>query len=132
MKIYLERFDRKIAGVCGGLAQYFKIDAAIIRLLFVLATICSFGIAIPVYLICWIVFPKGPRYYVEARYKKLYKSRTDRKVSGICGGLGKYFKIDPNIFRVILLILFIPTAFFVVPTVYILAAIIIPEEPYRR
>ena len=33
--------------------------------------------------------------------KKLYRSRTDRKIWGVCGGLAKYFDIDPTIVRVI-------------------------------
>lgn len=132
MKIYLERFDKKIAGVCGGLAQYFKIDSSFIRLIFIVTTVCGFGIPILIYLACWLVFPKGPRYYVEAKYKKLYKSRNDRKISGVCGGLGKYFKIDPNILRVILLILLIPTGIFIIPILYFLTAMVIPEEPYPR
>ncbi len=33
--------------------------------------------------------------------KKILRSTTDRKVAGVCGGLGKYFAVDPVIFRVI-------------------------------
>ena len=33
--------------------------------------------------------------------KKLYRSRTDRKIWGVCGGLAKYFDIDPTVVRVI-------------------------------
>ncbi len=39
--------------------------------------------------------------------KKLKKSATDRKITGVCGGLGEYFNIDPIIFRAIFLILLI-------------------------
>lgn len=39
--------------------------------------------------------------------KKLKKSATDRKIAGVCGGLGEYFNIDPIIFRAIFLILLI-------------------------
>ena len=35
--------------------------------------------------------------------KKLYRSRTDRKVWGVCGGLAQYFELDPTIVRVIFL-----------------------------
>ena len=31
--------------------------------------------------------------------KKLYRSRTDKKICGVCGGMGKYFGIDPTIVR---------------------------------
>lgn len=51
------RTNRVIAGVCAGLADYFKIDVALMRVLFVVATICgSFGFWM--YIILWIVVPE--------------------------------------------------------------------------
>src|SRR5262245_52897369 len=47
--------DRMLGGVCGGLARYFGIDAAIIRLVFVLAVLS--GVSPLVYLVLWIVMP---------------------------------------------------------------------------
>ncbi len=38
--------------------------------------------------------------------KKIYRSETDRKIFGVCGGLGEYFDIDPVILRVIFIVLF--------------------------
>lgn len=40
--------------------------------------------------------------------KRLYRSTTDFKISGVCGGLAEYFNIDPTIIRVIFLILLLP------------------------
>ena len=40
--------------------------------------------------------------------KTLYRSKTDRKIAGICGGLGKYFNIDPTIVRVIFILMLLP------------------------
>ncbi|WP_124058237.1 PspC domain-containing protein [Vaginisenegalia massiliensis] len=34
-------------------------------------------------------------------YKRIYKSSTDKKIMGVCGGLGEYFNIDPTIVRVL-------------------------------
>src|SRR5258708_28596583 len=48
--------DRMIGGVCGGLARYFNIDSAIVRLVFVLAVLS--GISPLVYLVLWIVMPE--------------------------------------------------------------------------
>ena len=39
--------------------------------------------------------------------KKLYRSETDRKIAGVCGGLGEYFNVDPVIFRIIFVVLFL-------------------------
>ena len=51
------RSDRKIAGVCGGLAAYFGIDPVIPRLIWVFLALGA-GIGILAYLICWLVIPK--------------------------------------------------------------------------
>lgn len=53
--------------------------------------------------------------------KRLYRSRSNRVLFGVCGGLGEYFNIDPVIFR----LLFI---FFGFVFLYFIAALIIPEE----
>lgn len=37
--------------------------------------------------------------------KKLYLSNTDRKIGGVCGGLGEYFEIDSTIFRILFIFL---------------------------
>jgi phage shock protein C len=61
--------------------------------------------------------------------KKLYRSRTNRKLWGVCGGLAQYFNIDPTLIRVLFVIsLFIGSLGF---WVYIVMAIIVPLEPQR-
>ncbi|MGH3621347.1 MAG: PspC domain-containing protein [Sciscionella sp.] len=53
--------DRMLAGVCGGAAKLLGVDAAIVRLLLVAATLLGFGTGALVYLACWIVVPEeGP------------------------------------------------------------------------
>ncbi len=59
-KLWRSRTDRKIAGVCGGLADYFNIDAIWIRLLFVLFFLAG-GAAFIVYVILWLLVPLEPR-----------------------------------------------------------------------
>lgn len=59
--------------------------------------------------------------------KKFYRSRKNRVVAGICGGLAEYFEIDPIIVRLITLILVLSLgAGFIA---YIIAWIVVPEEP---
>ena len=59
--------------------------------------------------------------------KRLYRSRKDKMLAGICGGLAEYFAVDPSLVRIacVLLCLYSGTGLLV----YILAAIIIPEDP---
>lgn len=61
--------------------------------------------------------------------KKLYRSRTDTMIGGVCAGLGKYFDIDPNLVRIgaVCLVLFGGTGLLA----YIIGWIIIPAEPYE-
>lgn len=51
--------DRWIAGVCGGIAEYFGWDPAIVRLVYVLLSVCCVGFpGLLVYIILWLVMPK--------------------------------------------------------------------------
>lgn len=56
-KLYRSKSDRYIAGVCGGLAEYFEIDSLIIRIIFILLTV-SGGSGLIIYIIMWILVPK--------------------------------------------------------------------------
>lgn len=59
--------------------------------------------------------------------KKLYKSRTDKKIDGVCAGIAEFFDIDPTLIRLIwaLAILCLGTGLLA----YIVAAFVIPRKP---
>lgn len=57
--------DKKIAGVCGGLAEYFDLDATIIRVVWLLAVLCA-GTGVLVYLILWMVVPLAPEHAIDS------------------------------------------------------------------
>lgn len=59
--------------------------------------------------------------------KKLYRSRTERILFGVCGGLGQYFNIDPVIIRIVFIILtfFSGTGFLL----YLILLVVVPREP---
>ena len=59
--------------------------------------------------------------------KKLYRTKKDKLIAGVCGGLGKYFKIDPVFIRIIFAVGIIWNFFTVI--VYLLMWLIVPEEP---
>jgi phage shock protein C len=52
------REDKKIAGVCAGLARYLGIDVTLIRILMLCAGVWGFGVVF--YVACWIVMPQDP------------------------------------------------------------------------
>ena len=60
--------------------------------------------------------------------RKLYRSKTDRKIFGVLGGFAKYFNVDATILRIIYVLLSI----FVIGCpiiIYLIVALVIPEEP---
>lgn len=209
-KLYRSSQQRIIGGVCGGLAEYFNVDAILVRLLWILITLIG-GAGILAYIIGWIVipirpgqgepqprgtgsagtviglilviigaimlaswssvcafaFPMGMHWFAlpgilivlglgllvgwllnrtrqDARpasmdsapesatrsgsSARLYRSRDQRVLSGICGGLGKYFNLDPTIVR-ILWVLFAVASLGTALLIYVILIFVIPEEP---
>lgn len=60
--------------------------------------------------------------------KRLYRSRKDKMLAGVCGGIAEYFHIDPTIVRVLVVLLAISTLqLFAIA--YIVGAVVIPERP---
>lgn len=58
--------------------------------------------------------------------KRLYKSATDRKIEGVCGGLGEYFNIDSTIVRLLWVLFCLAGGSGIIG--YIIAALIMPHE----
>ncbi len=58
--------------------------------------------------------------------KRLKRSKTNKVIAGVCGGVGEYFNIDPVIIRIIMLILVLGAGTGVVA--YLIAWLVIPEE----
>ncbi|MCF0174141.1 MAG: PspC domain-containing protein [Bacteroidales bacterium] len=57
-KFHLSAKDKKIAGVCGGIAEYFKIDSLIVRIAFVVLVLCC-GIGAIAYIVLALLAPKA-------------------------------------------------------------------------
>ena len=58
--------------------------------------------------------------------KRLYKSSTDKKVCGVCGGIASYFDVDPTVIRLLWVIFTLAGGSGLIA--YIIAAIIMPDE----
>ena len=59
-KLYRSRTDRKLGGVCGGLAEYFNLDPTLIRVLFIILAVLG-GSGVVIYLAMWILVPNPPQ-----------------------------------------------------------------------
>lgn len=59
--------------------------------------------------------------------KKLYRSATNRKFAGVCGGLGEYFNVDPTLIRIIFVVAFFFAGVGILP--YIILMLVMPNRP---
>jgi len=82
-RLYRSKKDCMIAGVCGGIAEYFNIDPTLVRIIAVL-TIFINGIGLIAYLIAWIVIPQNPEQTSEKEEEGLSK-----KAETIIHNIGK-------------------------------------------
>ncbi|HEY8387568.1 MAG TPA: PspC domain-containing protein, partial [Parasegetibacter sp.] len=91
--------DKIIGGVCSGIAHGLQIDPALVRILYVLLAFGSFGIGVLLYLVLWALLPAhAPEPVLK---KRLFRSREDRVIAGVAGGLAAYFNIPAWIPRLI-------------------------------
>ncbi len=64
-KLYRSRKDSVIAGVCGGIAEYFEIDSTLVRLLAIIVVFLG-GVGVIAYIIAWIIIPQNPDQQVDS------------------------------------------------------------------
>ena len=93
--------DRIIAGVASGLAEYFKIDPLITRILLV-SLVFAGGFGIFFYLVCWIAMPKSSMNESFNR-KKFYRDSDEKIIAGVCKGIANYLSIDVLYVRILFL-----------------------------
>lgn len=79
-RLYRSRTNSMIAGVCGGLGEYFNVDPTIMRLVAVLLVFAD-GIGLIAYIIAWIIIPRNPE--IEAEVITTEKSELNRLLPGL-------------------------------------------------
>jgi phage shock protein C len=57
-RLYRVTSEKRIAGVCAGLARYFEVDVTLVRLLVVAGSLCSGGLGLLAYIAAWIIMPR--------------------------------------------------------------------------
>jgi phage shock protein PspC (stress-responsive transcriptional regulator) len=91
--------DRIIAGVASGLAEYFKIDPLITRILLAsLIFVGGFGFFF--YIVCWIAMPKSSMNESSNR-KKFYRDSDEKIIAGVCKGIANYLSVEVLFIRII-------------------------------
>ncbi|MDB5276840.1 MAG: PspC protein [Ferruginibacter sp.] len=109
-RLYRDETDKILGGVCAGLANYFGIDVVIVRIIFVVLAI-SFGFGLIPYIILWIAVPSTATKIIGGTRKRLFRDPDDKKIAGVCSGIGNYFGINPWIPRVLFLLPFLTFVF---------------------
>lgn len=119
--------DKKLCGVCGGIADYFNLDPNLIRIIVAAVSLATAVLpAIFVYLIAALVMPKPPESYYQVynnTSKKLRKS-VDKKLFGVCGGIAEYFSVDTTVVRLLFALSFLFFGYGL--GLYIVCAVIMP------
>jgi len=97
-RLYRDSSNRIIAGVCSGIAQYFKIDPLIVRILFFLAVLPG----LITYLIFWLGVPTKD--FDPNLRKTFYRDPDDKIIGGVAKGIANYLKADVTLIRIIFFI----------------------------
>jgi len=93
-KLYRDTSNRIIAGVCSGIAEYFKIDPIIVRVVFFIAV----PLNLIIYIILWLGIPSKD--FDPNLRKILFRDKENGIIGGVAKGLSNYLKIDANLIRV--------------------------------
>ena len=142
-KLHLNRRNAVISGVCAGIADYFNIDRFIIRIIAVIAAITWWPTVIVYIVLAFCLSDNKPslsemgenlgnsrvgRHFKNVDYsKRIYKSRRNRKIAGVCAGLADYMEVSPFVVRIFALLSLFFGPFAVIA--YIIAAIIMDVNP---
>ena len=122
--------EKKLCGVCGGIADYFGIDPSIVRLIVVeIALLTAIIPTLIAYFIVALIIPQPTPEYEQMfqnNSKRIYKS-NDRKIAGVCAGIAEYFDIDPTLVRLLFFLLVFLVGNGILT--YIACAVIFPRAP---
>ena len=123
----------KIAGVCAGIAVYLNTDVALVRALWILLSLVPGALigGLLAYIAAWLLMPVSLAPTAPPLSRRVVRSRTDRKVAGVCAGLARYFDLDVTAVRLIWVVLSIyPGAIILGVIAYAIAWFVIPAEPH--
>ncbi|MBS4044631.1 MAG: PspC domain-containing protein [Chitinophagaceae bacterium] len=97
-RLYRDENDKILGGVCGGLANYLRVDASVVRIVFAILTFGG-GTGFFIYLLLWIFLPS--KNLKTNLTKRLYRNPDEKVIGGVSSGLAAYFNIAVWIPRLI-------------------------------
>lgn len=125
-KFFKSRIDKKVCGVCGGVAAALGIDSTIVRVLFVTSMFFSLGTTLIVYFVAALCLSESDVEVMDNTIRRIYRSNKDKKIFGVCGGIAEYFSIDAFILRMIFVFSVLFLGFGILT--YIVFALVLPRE----
>jgi phage shock protein PspC (stress-responsive transcriptional regulator) len=127
--------EGRIAGVCAGIAAYLRADVTFVRLAWVILSVWPGALVFGAiaYVVAWIIVPAASGTESRAATSspaRLFRSQTDRKLGGVCGGLAAYLGADATLVRLAAAIVgIVPGAIVMGVVAYGVAWFIIPASP---
>ena len=96
-KLYRSRKDYMVAGVCGGIAEYFDVDSTLVRLLTVLVVLLG-GAGIVAYIIAWIIVPHDPEQVSDETFSKReqFKDKVKKGAEDVIEEVKEHFESDDH------------------------------------
>jgi phage shock protein C len=119
-----------LGGVCAGIAEYLDADVTLVRFVAVILSIVPGSIVggIVAYLAALLIMPVSTT--AAAPRARVMRSKADRKIAGVCGGLAEYFVVDSTVVRLVWVVLsIVPGCIVLGVAAYIVAWFIVPERP---
>ena len=104
-RLYRDMNDKMLGGVCGGIANYLRMDPSIVRILFAIITFGGFGAGVVIYILLWIILPS--KALNEPLRKRLFRNTDEKIIAGVASGIASYFNIA----------LWIPRTIFALPLI---------------
>ena len=124
--------EGRIAGVCAGLAHYFDTDVTLVRAAWLVLSIVPGALigGLLAYAGAWLVMPPTTVQTSTPGRRHLTRSRLDRRIGGVCGGIAEYAGVDPTVVRVAAVVLAVyPGAIVGGLLAYAAAWFILPADP---
>lgn len=125
-RLWRSRDDRILAGVIGGLSEKYGWDPLPVRLLFSVLTAMSGGLLVVPYIAVWAITQAHGE---SAAPRRWWRSRRDKVIAGVLGGLADKFDTQPTFLRVLYTALTIVSGGFPGILLYLVLWAITPLEP---
>ena len=101
--LFRDENNKKIGGVCSGIANFFGIDPTIVRLI-ALVLLFVYGTGLLAYIILWICVPSSAVQVIGSSQRKLFRDISNKTIGGVCAGLANYFDVSIGVTKAVFVV----------------------------